>query len=595
MTPTRTLIMRRTGAVAALAAAAAFAAPATAGAAATPSLNGTTLTVTGDDTADAITIAEANGKLTVNGSENLGGGATAPADNTIDLVLNSGGGDDTITVATANLKSVTADGQAGDDLLTGNNDADALRGGDGDDRVTGAKGDDDMEGGAGNDVLVWNNGDNSDTMDGDAGADEIEVNGAATAGDVFTINPSGSRVDFDRTNLVPFSLDVSAERMAINGLGGGDSVTGAQGLAPLVALALNGGTGADSITGGDGADLITGGDAVDTLDGAGGGDRVIGDRGNDVMGGGTGDDTLVWNNGDNSDRMDGGDGLDRIEVNGAGAGDVFTIAPNGGRARFDRTNLVPFTLDIGSAEALDARGQGGNDSLAAQYGTGSLLAVTADGGAGDDVLTGAEEADSLFGGSGNDQLTGGAGPDLLDGQDGDDTLRARDGQSDLARGGAGADAAQTDALGVDVWDGIEAVDAPVIAPVAPAPAPDAKATAVGVGSKRAAVRLRGGRASTRLALSCPAAEAGGCAGTLTLVSAKPVRIGSQRVIVVLGSARYSLGAGQRRTVTVKLPKGVRKLASKGAIAARAQTVTRDAAGNTAAASRAVSLRLPKQR
>ena len=43
-----------------------------------------------------------------------------------------------------------------------------------------------MDGGAGNDMLVWNNGDGSDTMDGDAGADEVEVNGAPTAGDVFT-------------------------------------------------------------------------------------------------------------------------------------------------------------------------------------------------------------------------------------------------------------------------------------------------------------------------------------------------------------------------------------------------------------------------
>ena len=36
-----------------------------------------------------------------------------------------------------------------------------------------------MAGGAGNDVLVWNPGDGSDVMDGDGGADEIEVNGAA--------------------------------------------------------------------------------------------------------------------------------------------------------------------------------------------------------------------------------------------------------------------------------------------------------------------------------------------------------------------------------------------------------------------------------
>jgi len=65
------------------------------------------------------------------------------------------------------------------------------------------------------------------------------------------------------------------------------------------------------------------------------------------------------------------------------------------------------------------------------------------------------------------------------------------------------------------------------------------------------------------------------------------------VIVVLGSARYSLKAGERKTVTVALPKGVRKLAVKRAIAARAQTVTSDAAGNVAVASRTVSLKLAR--
>ena len=61
----------------------------------------------------------------------------------------------------------------------------------------------------------------------------------------------------------------------------------------------------------------------------------------------------------------------------------------------------------------------------------------------------------------------------------------------------------------------------------------------------------------------------------------------------LGSARYSLKAGQRRSVTVRLPKGARKLAVNRAIAARAQTITRDQAGNVAVGSRAVRLTLPR--
>ena len=592
MTPTAKRIRTATTVVALLAAAA-LAGPPTVSAATVPTVNGTTLTLTGDDAADRVVVGEDAGQITVtvNGAP-LALGAAVPADNTIDLVANAGGGDDEITITTANLKSVTADGGAGDDVLTGNNDADTLSGGDGDDRIIGARGGDTMNGGNGNDTLVWNNGDGSDVMNGDANTDEVEVNGAVTQGDTFTVKPNPAdpaRVRFDRTNLVPFNLNISAERITVNGLGGDDVITGDTGLAPLIAMTANGGTGADTITGGDGADLITGGDDVDTLSGGAGNDRIVGDRGDDTMAGDAGDDTLVWNNGDNSDRMDGGDGLDRVEVNGAGAGDAFTLVPNGQRAKFDRTNLVPFTLDI-AAEALDLRGLGGDDTFTAAAGTGALLAVTADGGTGNDTLTGADEADTFSGGAGDDTLTGGTGPDSLDGQDGNDTLRARDSQGDLVRGGNGTDSAQTDQTTVDAISGVESLDALPSAGGQPA---DTKATAAVVRTRRATIAIRRGRASTRLSIACPAAEAGGCTGIVTLVSAKPVRIGSARVVAVLGSARYTLRAGQSKTLTIALPKGVKRLAVKRAIAARAQTVTRDAAGNVAVGSKAISLRLPR--
>jgi Ca2+-binding RTX toxin-like protein len=597
MTPTPHRI-RTTTAVVALLAAAALAGPPTVSAATTPEVDGTTLTLTGDDAPDRVVIGEdAAGLLTmaINGGTATTdfGGTTLPANNTIDLVADAGGGDDEITITTANLKSVTADGGAGDDVLTGNNDADTLSGGDGEDRIVGARGGDAMSGGAGNDVLVWNNGDGSDVMNGDGNADEIEVNGAPTQGDDFTIKPNpadATRVRFDRINLGTFNLDISAERITVNALGGDDKLTAETGLAPLITVTANGAAGADTLTGGDGADLLNGGDDNDTLSGGAGNDRLVGDRGADTMNGGDGEDTTVWNNGDGSDVMNGEAGTDRVEVNGANTAETFTLAPNGARAKFDRTSAGAFSLDIGSAEALDLRALAGDDAFTVSPGTGALLAVTADAGAGNDTLTGAEETDTFSGGTGNDTLTGGNGPDLLDGQEGDDALRARDGQVDLARGGAGTDSAQTDAAGIDVTDSVESLDAVV---VTPPPAADAKATAARVRSRTAAVKIRRGRATTRLSIECPAAEAGGCIGTVTLTTAKTVKIGSQRVVAVLGSARYSLKAGQRKTVTVSLPKGVRKLAVKRAIAARAQTVTRDAAGNVAVASRAVGLRLPR--
>ena len=78
------------------------------------------------------------------------------------------------------------------------------------------------------------------------------------------------------------------------------------------------------------------------------------------MNGGAGDDTLVWNNGDGSDVANGDDGRDDVEVNGApAAGDIFTVQPNGARIKFDRTNLVPFTIDIGSSETCTPTGSAG--------------------------------------------------------------------------------------------------------------------------------------------------------------------------------------------------------------------------------------------
>src|SRR4029453_13485521 len=147
-----------------------------------------------------------------------------------------------------------------------------------------------------------------------------------TAGDIFTAAPNAGRVLFTRSNLVPFTVDFSAERLTVNGLGGDDTFNGAAGLAPLTLLSLNGGFGDDSLSGGDGPDLISGGDGNDKLDGGGGDDRVVGDRGGDRPSGRDGDGALGWNNGDGSDPADGNAGFDHVEINGSPtAGDAFTV------------------------------------------------------------------------------------------------------------------------------------------------------------------------------------------------------------------------------------------------------------------------------
>lgn len=515
--------------------------PTAASAAVTPSINaGTkTITLTGDGTGEVLTVSETGGNLafalagqpaSVDFDPATAGDQTAPADSTFSVVVDMAGGDDQVTFTTSNVAATTVAGGDGNDLLGGTDKVDTVSGGAGNDRIVPGKGNDTMNGGDGNDVLVWNNGDNNDVINGDAGNDETEVNGAAVAGDVFTIAPNAARVRFDRTNLVPFTLDMSVEKLTANGLGGGDTMTGAAGLAPLVTLVLNGGVGADTLTGGDGNDIITGGDENDTLAGSGGDDRIVGDRGDDTMNGGDGDDLLVWNNGDNTDIHNGEGGFDTVEVNGAtGAGDQFVTKPAGDRVRFDRTNLVPFGIDIGTTERLALNTLGGDDTITDQDGLGSLL-VRIDGGAGNDTITGGNGTEDIAGGSGNDTITPGGGNDTADGQAGDDAITANDGVGDHIRCGVGNDRATADAARIDqVLADCEAI-------TRPAPA----AMQVTTKSTRR-LNVRGLRL-VRLAVVCPATADGFCDGTVS------VQLGrrTQR-------AAFTLVAGRTAPISVPMP------------------------------------------
>ncbi len=157
------------------------------------------------------------------------------------------------TAGISNLENV--DGGDGNDSLVGSITSNVLRGFGGNDIIVGSRGNDTMNGGADNDILVWSNGDNNDVIDGDAGTDIVQVNGAlggANFDDVFTIVPgAGGRVDFDRTNLVPFSLDIgTTETLTVNGIAGNDKFTvgSLTGVTDLVDLRLNGFDGNDEFT-----------------------------------------------------------------------------------------------------------------------------------------------------------------------------------------------------------------------------------------------------------------------------------------------------------------------------------------------------------
>lgn len=210
------------------------------------------------------------------------------------------------------------------------------------------------------------------------------------------------------------------------GEGGNDILSGGSG-----DDLLDGGPGDDTLFGQAGVDVLHGGDNNDTLSGGDGDDQVFGDAGND---------RLVWMPGDDTDLNEGGDGSDTVEVNGENDAEVFTTTANGTRVRFDRLNPAPFFLDINACEFLVLSAKGGNDKFSAIGNLASLIAITVDGGAGDDLLLGSNGPDVLIGGEDNDFVDGQQGNDMIYLGDGDDTVQWDPGDgSDTVEGQTGND------------------------------------------------------------------------------------------------------------------------------------------------------------
>jgi len=89
---------------------------------------------------------------------------------------------------------------------------------------TAAAGNDSAQLGDGNDRFVWNPGDGSDTVEGQAGNDTLVFNGA-NINEKFVISANGSRVGLSRDvgNVV---MDLSGmETLDVNTLGGVDNIT----------------------------------------------------------------------------------------------------------------------------------------------------------------------------------------------------------------------------------------------------------------------------------------------------------------------------------------------------------------------------------
>ncbi len=84
------------------------------------------------------------------------------------------------------------------------------------------------------------------------------------------------------------------------------------------------------------------------------------------------------------------------------------------------------TVNITGAEAANDRltvnALAGDDVVQASTLSAGAIALTANGGDGNDVLIGGQGNDTLTGGAGDDILIGGPGQDVLDGGTGDNIL-----------------------------------------------------------------------------------------------------------------------------------------------------------------------------
>ena len=165
---------------------------------------------------DVITLDNRGGQVVVSGlAETV---TIAHAERALDQLTVSGGtGDDVIDASHLQTDPIglVLNGDAGNDNIVGSR---------GDDTVVGGVGADVATLGAGNDRFIWNQGDGSDTVDGQGGIDTLVFNGA-TGGEITTISASGTQTTLAR-DLGSITMHLAnVERIELSPLGGADTTT----------------------------------------------------------------------------------------------------------------------------------------------------------------------------------------------------------------------------------------------------------------------------------------------------------------------------------------------------------------------------------
>ena len=353
-------------------------------------------TGTGDGQADTVIVNGTAGNnhisLTASGTMVTVNGLSAQV--TIDhaegasdsLLVNALNGNDTVDASAlaAGMINLTIDGGSGNDTIIGSAGNDVLIGGDGNDVITGGRGNDVAFLGAGDDRYVWNPGDGSDTVEGQAGFDTLAFNGS-DASENISISANGNRATLFR--------DVGNVTMDLNGI-------------ERIELAAAGG--ADNIVVGD-------------LTGTGITQVAI-----DLAAAGTAH----------------GDGQsDQVTINGTAGNDFITVDSNSGVVTVSGlAETVTIAHAEGALDQLTVSGGSGDDVIDASNLSANQTGLVLNGGAGNDVILGSHGNDSVIGGQGNDVAALGDGNDIFTWNpgDGSDTVDGQAGSDTLVFNGSNA-------------------------------------------------------------------------------------------------------------------------------------------------------------
>jgi Ca2+-binding RTX toxin-like protein len=326
-------------------------------------------------------------------------------------------------------------GQAGVDLLLGQDGGDAISGGSDDDYAEGQGGSDTVfgdrplapvpgpagwpgatspsydadDGRYGQDDLLGGASrqgfrDAGDTVHGDEGSDFVlGDNGTVRRVILGTVPPFSDQL---YTGRYPDVLPADAAKVRVAGSGTSTRfcATGGATCEPAGASGadvLFGEGGDDFVYGQDGDDQVRGGDGDDDLYGELGDDRLFGEAGEDAILGDRGGIRDVYENGSRS----------RVASMNAPPAISYTSRWAGTVSReVDLLHEVNGNAFVGSGSAAvlahDGVSEGGNDQIRGGSGHDSLH-----GGAGDDLVNGDSGGDTVFGGDGADVLWGGKGCD----------------------------------------------------------------------------------------------------------------------------------------------------------------------------------------